>query len=225
VSLEVRCGILMRIDMKTVYDISVTLGEESIDFPGDTPYSREQIFAPAGDGGYALSSLCLSAHSGTHLDAPSHFLPDGKNLDDFAVRDFILPAQVITIRNSFSIEPAELRQHSFARGHALLFKTENSRSGRCASGVFYKNYVYMTAEGADFCIAHKVPLLGIDYITIEKYGDTRFPVHERLLSKDILILEGLDLRSVSDGVYKLICLPLKIKNTEASPVRAALLTE
>lgn len=211
--------------MQTVYDISVTLGEESIDFPGDPPYSREQIYAPTSDGGYALSSLCLSAHSGTHLDAPSHFLPDGKTLDEFAVREFILPAQVITIRNNFSIEPDELRQHSLARGHALLFKTANSMSGRCTAGVFDKNYVYLTAEGADFCVARKVPLVGIDYITIEKYGDTRFPAHRRLLSKDILILEGIDLRGVSDGVYTLICLPLKMKNTEASPVRAVLLTE
>jgi arylformamidase len=211
--------------MKTVYDISVTLGEASIDFPGETPFSRDQICAPAVDGGYALSSLCLSAHSGTHLDAPSHFFPDGKTLDEFAVRDFILPAQVITIRNSFSIGPPELQRYSLARGHAVLFKTGNSMSGRCAAGVFNKNYVYLTAEGADFCIERKVPLVGIDYITIEKYGDTRFPVHRRLLSKDILILEGLDLRGVSDGVYKLICLPLKMKNTEASPVRAVLLAE
>jgi arylformamidase len=211
------------VDIRQVYDISVVLGEESIDYPGDTPYSRELIWTIKDTGICDLSKLTLSAHSGTHIDSPAHFIRGGKTIDQYSVTDFILPAQVVTIEDKEAVRPYELENLQIERGDALLFKTENSRQGRSRSGVFSEEFVYLSLEAADLCIEREVALVGIDYVTIERYGDNAFPVHRRLLGNNSLVLEGIDLSGVPLGRYTLICLPLKIKGCESSPVRAILL--
>lgn len=206
-----------------VYDISVRLGDESIDYPGDTPYSRKLIETIGNTGTYELSTLTMSAHSGTHLDAPSHFIPGGKSLDQYEAREFILPARVVEIKDKQTIRPAELRDLEVEVGEALLFKTDNSLGGRSRSGEFHPRFVYLSPEAAALCVEKKVKLIGLDYITVERYGESGFPVHRQLLGNGVLILEGIDLQDVPAGTYTLICLPLKIKAGEASPVRAILL--
>lgn len=207
---------------ETVYDINVTLGAQSIDYPGDTPYSRELI-GTIKDGGICdLSKLVTSAHSGTHIDAPAHFIENGKNLDQYSIQDFILPTRVATIEDRESIRPSELENLDLAPGDALLFKTDNSMSGRCRTGTFSERFVYLSPEAAQFCVDRELSLVGVDYITIERYGDEAFPAHRTILGNDILVLEGIDLGYVPPGRYTLFCLPLKIKGGEASPVRAVL---
>lgn len=207
---------------KKMYDISVVLGRESIDYPGDTPFSREHVSTIAAGGDSDLSKLVMSAHSGTHIDAPAHFIQNGKTVDEYSVEDFVLPAHVVSIRNPESIYPSELKQYAIEPGVALLFKTDNSTSGRCRNGVFSDHYVHLSPEGAQFCIEKRARLVGVDYITIERYADTSFTSHHRLLGNGIPILEGIDLHEVPDGRYTLFCLPLKILRGEASPVRAVL---
>jgi len=211
------------VDIRRAYDISVALGEESIDYPGDTPYSRELIRTLKDGDNCNLSRLTMSPHSGTHIDFPAHFISGGKTVDQYSVADFILSANVVEIKDKEAIRPHELENPLIEPGDALLFKTENSRQGWCRSGVFLENFVHMAPEAADFCIEKRVALAGIDYITIEQYGDNGFPVHHKLLGNNSLILEGIDLLEVPPGRYTLICLPLKIKACEASPVRAILL--
>lgn len=209
--------------IQNVFDISVLLGIESIDYPGDTQFSKDEFMSIKNGEICNLSKLSMSAHSGTHIDTPLHFVPNGKSIDEFQVNDFILQAQVIEILDKNSIQPEEIRKVNITNGEALLFKTDNSYSGRCASGKFSKKYVYLSPEAADLCIQKKIKLVGIDYISIEKYEDTSFPVHNKLLTNDILILEGINLQKVPIGKYSLICLPLKLKSSEASPVRAILM--
>jgi arylformamidase len=211
------------VDVQRVYDISVVLGEESIDYPGDTSYSRELIWTIKDTGICDLSKLTMSAHSGTHVDSPAHFIPGGKTVDQYSVTDFILPAQVVKIEDKEAIRPRELENLQIERGDALLFKTENSRQGRSRSGVFSEEFVHLSLEAADLCVEKEVGLVGIDYITIERYGDNAFPVHRKLLGNNLVVLEGIDLSEVPPGRYILICLPLKIKGCESSPVRAILL--
>lgn len=206
-----------------IYDISVLLGAESIDYPGDTPYSRDLIWTIKDSGICDLSKLVMSAHSGTHIDVPSHFIPLAKPIDQYAIQDFILPAQVVNIEDKESIRSIELENLEIEPGDALLFKTDNSINGRCKTGVFSESFVSLSLEAANFCVEQNVSLVGIDYITIEKYGEEAFPSHRKILGNNILILEGIDLKEVPQGRYTLICLPLKIKDGEASPVRAILL--
>ena len=205
-----------------IFDISVLLSEESVDYPGDTPFSRNLIAALA-DGGFCdLSRLEMSAHSGTHIDSPAHFLKGGKTLDAYPLERFMLFAQVIAVDDPESIKPAELKNMTISPGEAVLFKTRNSLDGVCRSAAFTEDFVYMTAAAAELLVDQKAGLVGIDYITIEQYGGTEFPVHDALLKNDILILEGIDLQKVPPGRYRLHCLPLRIKGAEASPVRAVL---
>ena len=208
---------------ETVYDISVRLGDESIDYPGDTPYSRELIWNIKDSNICDLSKLVMSAHSGTHVDTPAHFIEGAGTLDSYTIQDFILPAQVVNIEDNEAIRPAELKNVNIEPGDALLFKTDNSVSGRCNTSNFSESFVYLSSEAAELCVEKEASLVGIDYITIEKYGDEAFPAHRRILGNNILVLEGINLREVRQGRYTLLCLPLKIKGGEASPVRAVLL--
>ena len=208
---------------KAIYDISVLLGTESICFPGDTPYSRDLMLTIEDSGICNVSKLVLSAHSGTHVDTPSHFIPDTKSIEKYSVQEFILPAQVVNIEDRELIRPSELEKLDIKPGEALLFKTDNSVSGRCSNGVFSENFVYLSTEAADFCAEKKASLVGIDYVTIDRYGDEASPAHRKLLGSGILILEGINLREVPPGEYTLFCPPLRIKGGEASPVRAILI--
>jgi arylformamidase len=207
---------------REVYDISILLGKEAINWPGTPPYSRELISKIEDGENLNLSKLTLNTHIGTHVDTPFHFIAKGKTLDDYPIERWILPAHVVSIRDREVIQPAELANLDLRPGDALLFKTANSTSGRCISGVFSESYVHMSPETADFCIAQKVSLVGIDYVSVEKYGDEDFPTHHKLLGNEILILEGINLKEVPPGKYTLFCLPLKLKGAEGAPARAVL---
>ncbi len=211
------------IQYNTIYDISISLGKESIDYPGDTPFSIEQTSTIQDGGTCDLSTLVLSAHSGTHIDTPAHFIAGARTLDSYSLEEYILPARVVNITNKVAIEPDELEKLDIEPDVGLLFQTDNSASGRCTNGIFSEDYVYLTPEAADYCIEKRTRLVGIDYISIEKYGDKDHPAHRKLMGNDVLILEGINLQRVPPGNYTLLCFPLKIAGAEASPVRALLL--
>jgi arylformamidase len=205
------------------HDISVSLGDESFNFPGDTPYQRKMVQALENGGECNLSEITMSAHAGTHMDAPSHFFSGGKTIDRFPVEKFVLSALVVHVQNRVSIEPGELENVNVLPGEAILFKTSNSTEGRIENGVFEEGFVYLSEKGADWCLQKEVGLVGIDYISIEKYGSRGFPVHRKILGRGIPILEGVNLRSVPAGKYTLYCFPLKIGGGEGAPVRAVLM--
>jgi arylformamidase len=207
---------------RNVYDISILLGLEDATYPGDDPYSREEISSIAAGAAYNLSTLTLSTHAGTHIDAPAHFIETAKTIDQYGAEKFLLPAHVIYVEDKESIKPDSLDILKMKRGDALLFKTANSMSGLSRSGLFSEKFVYMSQEAASLCIDLQASLVGIDYISIDRYDDEA-PVHRKLLQKDVMILESIDLKHVPPGEYTLICPPLKIKGAEASPVRALLL--
>ncbi len=207
-----------------IFDISVRVGTESITYPGDTSYSRELIWSIKDSGICNLSKLEMSAHCGTHLDAPLHFCDDGKSIDQIPIDQFILTAWVVEISNPELITAEEINNLSLPikKGEALLFKTINSLSGQCCRGNFEEIFVYLSLEAAELCVAKGAGLVGIDYVSIEQYSNNAFPSHHEILGNDTLILEGLNLKQVPVGKYTLLCLPLKLEGCEASPVRAIL---
>jgi len=211
------------IDKRSIHDISIILGEESFPYPGDPPFVKEMVSSIKDGNICDVSKLSMSAHSGTHIDMPAHFIIGENTLDDYPAQSFILPALVVGIEDKQSIKPKDLRNIDINPGDALLFKTNNSATDRCRSGVFSEHFVYLTPEAAAVCVKKKVGMVGIDYISIDKPDDETYPTHRKLLGGGILILEGINLKDVPPGRYTLICLPLKIKGGEASPVRAVLL--
>jgi arylformamidase len=149
-------------------------------------------------------------------------LKSGGGQDTYSLKRFIIPAEVISIPGEGPILPLSLMGRFINKGQALLFKTGNSKKRLMHQAVFSEEFVYLSADAAHLCAAEKVGLVGIDYLSVDKYGDDSLPVHRTLLENDILILEGIDLAAIPCGRYSLICLPLSIKGAEASPVRAVL---
>ena len=213
---------------RSVYDISILLGSEQIEIPlptgGVNRFSRIEVSRIEDGGPFLLSNLMLNCHTGTHVDVPLHFIPNEKPIDEYPAQQFILPAIVIDIADDESIRLSELKDVRINEGDALLFKTNNSEKGLLRSGIMSDKWVYMSPESADFCIEKKVRLVGIDYVAPEKppLGDDT--IHKKLFRHNIMIMENIALDQVPPGKYTLICLPLKIKGAEASPVRAILIS-
>jgi arylformamidase len=189
-----------------VLDITIPLGDST--YPGDTPYRREGL----NSGPYQLSKLEMSAHCSTHLDAPSHFFL-GKSIDAYHASSFILSAQVVPVDSR--LVRADHVNIGPGGDEAVLFKANPP----------YQDSVYLSMPAAEACIRLGLCLVGITSLSVDRMGDEEYPVHRRLMGADILILEGIDLQGVPVGPYTLICLPLKIKEGEASPVRAVLVSQ
>lgn len=207
---------------RSLYDISVPLGEVAA-YADDLPFGR-QIVCTADGAGYALSNLSLSAHAGTHLDAPAHLIPGGKTLDQYPAERFILPAQVLEVLDRECILKESLQEaEAGSEDHALLFKTQNSHQGLLKKKEFCQKFVYLSADAARMAAQMGARLVGIDCLSVDSCDDLSLSAHRILLESDVLILEGIDLSGVPPGRYTLICLPLRIAGGEAAPARAVLL--
>jgi arylformamidase len=211
-------------NFEKIYDISVALGTESVDFPGDPSYSLEPVRSLARDDPYTIHKLTLSTHTGTHLDLPAHFIPRERDqtIEQFPVKAFIFPAQVLEVPSEKDAIVSLIESIRITPGTALLFKTGNSRTGIATKGVVTETAVTLSLKAAEICAKKRISLVGWDYATIEFSPDETYPVHWALLENHILLLEGITLAHVPAGNYTLFCLPLKIPGAEASPTRAIL---
>jgi arylformamidase len=207
---------------KEAYDVSAPLSSAPA-YPGDRAYRQEWMARQEDGDGYSLSALSLGSHTGTHLDFSCHLQKSGKSQKDYSLNRFIIPAEVISVPGDCPVQPCNLPDGGIRKGQALLFQTANSQKRLMRQPSFSEEYVCLSADAARICALAKLDLVGIDYISVDRYEDAALPVHRILLESDVIILEGLDLSAVPSGRYLLICLPLKIDDAEASPVRAVLL--
>ncbi|MGH7679728.1 MAG: cyclase family protein [Gemmatimonadaceae bacterium] len=170
-----------------------------------------------------LSSLTLGAHSGTHIDAPMHFLRDGAPIDRVSLDVLIGPARVIDVAEGVeAIDVAELNRHNWRGAQRILFRTRSSVRGWMASPGFHRDFTYITPEAAQQLADGGVRLVGVDYLSSEKFGAPEPLTHRILLGKNIPIVEGLSLERVQPGDYDLIVLPIKVAGHEGAPARAVL---
>lgn len=209
------------LDPNEVHDISVPL-ETAPNYPGDNSYSRQWVSRLEEGADYNLSVLTLGSHIASHLDFPIHLFKNGRALDLYSLERFIIPALVISIEGEETIPSSAIPDQSINKGEALLFKTRNSMQRLMYNPVFSDRYISLSPDAARLCASKGIGLVGIDYLSVDSYDDASLPVHRTLLENDILILEGIDLKDVPCGRYTLICLPLRITDAEASPVRAVL---
>lgn len=208
-----------------IHDISLRLGEEETVYPGDPELVLTKLKALDKGDPFDLSSIFLSAHAGTHLDAPSHLIPGGPRVDQLPLETFLTPAMVLEVDHPRAVPASALEGLDTRPGQALLFKTLNSASGLAASGQYRSDYVFLSPEAAAACLGLKAGLVGIDSISVDPPEEGDLPAHRVLLENGVPILEGLNLAGVEPGGYTLICLPLKLKDAEASPVRAVLVKD
>jgi arylformamidase len=165
-----------------------------------------------------LSSISMGVHSGTHMDAPAHYLRKGDALDTMPPDAGLGRARVISIRDAVSIQSGELERHRVRRGERILFRTRNSR--RCwRTDRFMKDFVYISEDAAQYLAEQRVSLVGIDYLSVGGYRAGGRETHEILLRAGIWIIEGLNLSRVRPGPVEMVCLPMKLMNAEGAPAR------
>ena len=202
-------------------DISVALRTGMVHWPGDIPVAIEQTSSIERGDAANLSTMHMSAHTGTHMDAPRHFVQDGASIDAMPLEATNGPARVIAVAGE-AITAECLEGNGIQPGERILFKTRNSalcwKYGRC----FLKNYVAIDPSGARYLAQQRVRALGIDYLSIGPYGPEGAETHRILLGAGVWAIEGLDLSGVEAGSYELVCLPLKILNGDGAPARAML---
>ena len=170
-----------------------------------------------------LSAYSLGAHSGTHIDAPMHFVRDGASIDKVPLDALIGPARVIDIpENVRAITSEELDRHNWHGAKRLLFRTRASQRGWMSSPTFHSDFAFITPDAAQLLVDAGVRLVGIDYLSVEEYNAVVPLTHQILLRKGIPIVEGLSLEITTGGEYDLIVLPMKVAGHEAAPARALL---
>jgi arylformamidase len=192
-------------------------------YAGDAPMKFDFLKDMRRGDGFTLSAYSMGAHSGTHVDAPMHFISDGAPIDRLSLDPFIGPARVIDIPDGVqSIDAAELDRHPWRGAERVLFRTRSSLRGWMASPTFHHDFAYVAPDAAQLLADAGVKLVGIDYISAEQFGAPAPLTHRTLLGKGIPIVEGLSLAGVPAGDYDLIVLPIKVGGHEGAPARAVL---
>jgi arylformamidase len=202
-------------------DVSVPLVSGMVHWPGDPEVSISRISSMENGDVCNVSTISMSAHTGTHMDAPLHFLANGAGLDQLPLEVVIGPARVIAIQDPRSVTAAELARHRIRRGERILFKTRGA-AARWKIGTFDEGYVFLALDGARFLAARGVRLVGVDYLSVGEFREGGAETHRILLGAGIWLVEGLHLSQIAPGRYDMICLPLKIAGGDGAPARVAL---
>ncbi|PWT76021.1 MAG: arylformamidase [Chloroflexi bacterium] len=202
-------------------DVSAPLHTGMVVWPGNPAVEVERILTIEGGDSCNVSRISLGAHTGTHVDAPIHFLPDGAGVHEAPFEAMIGPARVIEIHDTVSIKVAELEGHHIQPGERILFKTANSP--RCwQTGRFVDDFVYVSATAADYLAALPVQTVGVDYLSVGGFYADGQETHQALLSAGVWVIEGLNLTGVRPGSYQLLCLPLRLTDADGAPARVLL---
>jgi arylformamidase len=205
-------------------DISSPLSPDMVVWPGSPGVQVDQLLALAAGDEANVSRLSMDVHSGTHIDAPKHMLDGHAAVDSIGLETLVGPAVVANVPKVEAIGPRELEALEIDPSvRRLLLRTRNSDGGVRTDG-FDDDFCALSADGARWLVDRGVELVGIDYLSIQRYHDSA-ETHEVLLAAGTVILEGLDLRHVAPGRYTLLCLPLALPGAEAAPARAVLVAE
>ncbi|PYT07080.1 MAG: cyclase [Acidobacteria bacterium] len=202
-----------------IYDVTVPLSKESVVYPGD-PHVKinRRTKVNEDESKYNLSRYSFSSHAGTHVDPPFHLIEGGITVDKLPLELLMGRARVVEVTAPI-INEAVLEEFDFTVDARVLFKTRNSYLW--SNKNFVRDYVYMTPGAASSLIKDGIKLVGVDYLSVDKF-DGEPETHMALLSAGAIIVEGLDLREVEPGDYELICLPLKVKDGDGAPARVIL---
>lgn len=200
-------------------DISVPLRAGMTVWPGDEPARIERAQAFERGDAYNLTRLSISAHTGTHIDAPLHFLPGGAPISAMPAEAMCGPARVVHVTRDV-IGAADVPD-DLAPGARILFRTRNSERDLFA-GTFFEDYVYLGRDAAGKLVRAGVRLAGIDALSVSGFREDPAETHRLLLGAGVWILEGICLRGVEAGEYELLCLPLRIEGADGAPARALL---
>jgi arylformamidase len=201
-------------------DVSVPLDANLPSYPENTPFAIEAIKRIAQGATANLSSLHMSAHTGTHVDAPRHFFEAGAGTEALPLEMLIGRTRVIALDTRKGITDADLSPFDLSEDVRVLMKTSNSRLW--GSPTFHTGYIGVAESGAKYLVDHGVKVVGVDYLSVEEFRAPGAPAHHILLGAGVIVIEGLNLRDVDPGVYDMYCLPLRIVGCDGAPARVVL---
>lgn len=203
-------------------DVSVGLTPALPTWPTSPGHSRSVILSRAAGDDANATQLTMDVHTGTHIDAPRHFIDDGRTLEEIDLVRLLGDAYVADIPVDGSIEPEHLEASGIPEGVArLILKTGNSRIADLYSTPFREDYAALSPAGAEWVVARGVDVIGIDYLSIQRYDDPP-DAHVTILGAGLVIIEGLDLTPIEAGWHDMICMPILLTGAEAAPARCAL---
>lgn len=194
-----------------VWDITRIMEENMPVYPGDPPFNRRILPGV----GVTIASLSMGSHCGTHLDAPAHLLPEGATVDAIPPERFFIPAYVVAAPSLGAIPAEIIEKLQDIRDKAVLFKSPAHDSGA----------MFLQPETAAYLVKEGAGMVGIDTASVDAPDAPGLPIHRFLLKAGVLIVEGLDLRGILPGAYRLAALPLLVRDGDGAPVRAVLYKE
>jgi arylformamidase len=204
-----------------MYDVSLPLRAGGLVYPGDPPIRIGSHSAIARGDPANVSTLAFGSHTGTHVDAPRHFIEGDASVDQIPLARLIGPALVLDLVGTDpEIEADELKAHDLRDATRILLRTHNS--DLLERTEFSSMYRSLAVDGAEYLLGRGVVLVGIDYLSIERFGSEDHPVHHLLLERGVVIVEGLNLSGVPAGSYQLWCLPLRLAGLDGAPARVVL---
>jgi arylformamidase len=201
-------------------DVSVPIDNALPTYPGNTPFSLDAIKRIANGDSSNVSTLHMSVHGGTHVDAPRHFFDNGGGAETLPLDMLCGRARVIEFTGRSSITAQDLGALDLREDVRLLLKTHNSRLW--GSPEFHQDFIGLSESGARFLVDRGVKVVGVDYLSVEPFKTPGAPTHHRLLGAGIIVIEGLNLRDVDPGSYEMFCLPLPIVGSDGAPARVVL---
>ena len=202
-------------------DLTAAITENTVVFPGDPAFSQSPV-ASIEHHGYHLRQMHLGNHTGTHLDFPAHVIKGGKTSSDYTVADLIGDGVIIEVpTNTRTIDASFVNSNAIRANDFVFFKTNNS-DRLSKQTPFNADFVYIEPDAAQALVELRVRVVGIDYISVDAYHADTLPVHNTLLSNDVLIVENLQLNNVDPGRCQLHILPLNIPDMDGLPARVVM---
>jgi len=209
------------------FDISIPITNGMVTWPGDPPVKLSHISEIKKGDESNISYLEMCVHTGTHIDAPRHFIDGGKTIESILMEKLIGKVLVVDVNADVDVITEKvLLSHpkidDIKKSKKILFHTRNSSFWTSRSDTFYRNYVGIDASGAKYLTALGMDLVGVDYLSVAPFTDTLEP-HQIFLSNEVVLLEGINLTNIEEGFYQLYCLPLNIPDCDGAPARAILM--
>lgn len=207
-----------------IFDVSIAIAPDLPVWPGDPPIVLEQIESMDKGAHANVSRLNTGVHVGTHVDAPHHFLNDGRTIEQLPLDVLTGPCYVTQLPDGIEAITAGILEGLSLPSDTMriLFGTSNSRLWSRGETEFQEDFVAVTDDGADWLVRQGIQLVGVDYLSVAPYSDLT-PTHTILLQAGVVVVEGLDLSAVPRGFYELYCLPLKLFGSDGAPARAILI--
>ncbi len=205
-----------------IHDVTVPITNSMPVWPGDPQVRLSPKAHLSRDKSHTvrLTAIEMGSHTGTHVDAPYHFVEGGKRLHEIPLEQLTGKATVFEIAGVRSIGLGNLEHRKWDGIERVLFKTDNSQHWQDEK--FYEEFIYLEPDGAEFLVQRGIQLVGIDYLSIDEFKSEKHPTHFALLTRDIVILEGLNLSKVPAGEYTLFALPLNLQDADGAPSRVIL---